>query len=669
MNEISETGLVGKTETRKRRRLVGNHSLYRFLFEQGPNVNVLIGLDGLIKDVNSRWLKELGYSKEEVVGRPALDFVVPGDKAKVAAQLEKDLRGEPTPQLEVTVHAKDGSMRTILFTPGQLLLRKGGKPSAVLVTGTDITERKRLEDALRKSESRYRKMAESLTDMFFAMDAELRYTYWNKASEEFTGIKAENALGKSIFDLFPDNEETRRAVAIYQEVLKTRQPKNFVTQYTWKGKTYFFDINVYPLEDGILVLARDVTELKSVEEELRSAKEELQLIYDNLQDNVTFLDSEFRVLRVNRPDDTVFGLKRKEMVGRRCFEVLGDPSLKGPCPECPVKEALETGRPGRSSRWRRDGRFIELTAIPLRGPDGQVSRVVEIGRDLTEYKEAEERLREYSKDLERMVEERTQKLQESNRFLETVLENIPEPVFIKDRSFRYVMSNRADRSLLGMSMEEVIGKTDYDLYPKEEADFFRKGDLEVVGKGFAVEFPEEKVTGKDGITRLYHVKKAPIKDDNGEVAYIVGVSKDITELKRLEKELERSRDEVKRLNESLTLSLMRSNKLLSEVSNLREKLRKAADTTVGLDMILNSALTNLNLEMGGVLMLDSTGGRVRARAFQALFEGFKLNDEYPLSSRYVELEALERRKPVSRILQPGESSILGARSVNCAPIY
>ncbi|MEM2998001.1 MAG: PAS domain S-box protein, partial [Thermoproteota archaeon] len=97
MNEISETGLVGKTETRKRRRLVGNHSLYRFLFEQGPNVNVLIGLDGLIKDVNSRWLKELGYSKEEVVGRPALDFVVPGDKAKVAAQLEKDLRGKPTP--------------------------------------------------------------------------------------------------------------------------------------------------------------------------------------------------------------------------------------------------------------------------------------------------------------------------------------------------------------------------------------------------------------------------------------------------------------------------------------------------------------------------------------------------------------------------------------------
>ena len=556
MNLLNEVdGLVRKSETNMPRRLVRGLKwvspldLYRFLFEEGPTVNLVIDSDGLIKDVNISWLEELGYVKEEVLGRPILEFVVPEERSKVRAQLERRFKGEPTPQLEVNVYAKDGSTRTILFKPGQLLLKKKDQPIALLVVGVDITERKRLED------------------------------------------------------------------------------------------------------------------------ELRSARDELQQIYDNLQDNVTLLDSSFHVLKVNRPDEVIFGLKRKEMVGRRCFEVLGELGAKGPCQGCPVEKALKTGQPARSTRLRRDGRFMELIAVPIVDPDGRVSRVVEIGRDLTEFKKAEERLREYSQELERMVEERTRQLQDSYRFLETVLDSIPDPVFIKDRSFKYVMTNQADRSLMGLSKEEVVGKTDYDRYPKEEADFFRKVDSEVVEKGVPVEVPEEKVTGKDGVTRVLHVKKAPIKDEEGRVAYIVGVARDITDLKRMEKELERSREEVRRLNEGLALRLMRNSRVLTEVSKLRDELRTVADVSTGLKKILESALSSLNMEVGAVLMLDPAGRVVRPRGFQSRFEGFKLKGEYPLEGGYVELEALKRRGPLNRILRPGEPSILGARGVLCAPIY
>ncbi len=80
-------------------------------------------------------------------------------------------------------------------------------------------ERKRAEEGWQESEASYRELADSIADVFFAMDKDLRYTYWNKASEELTRISAKDAIGKSIYELFPDTPETRIAGAKYLEVL------------------------------------------------------------------------------------------------------------------------------------------------------------------------------------------------------------------------------------------------------------------------------------------------------------------------------------------------------------------------------------------------------------------------------------------------------------------
>lgn len=133
------------------------------------------------------------------------------------------------------------------------------------------------EKVLRQSEREYRELAESISDVFFAMDKELRCTYWNRASEELTGISAKDALGKHLYDLFPHSEVTRRVEKVYQKVLKTKRAEQFVNEYQLGGKDFLLEINAYPSSDGLSIFAKDITERKRVEEREKQLQQEISL--------------------------------------------------------------------------------------------------------------------------------------------------------------------------------------------------------------------------------------------------------------------------------------------------------------------------------------------------------------------------------------------------------
>jgi PAS domain S-box-containing protein len=125
---------------------------YHFLYERSPSISMVIGLDGRIRDVNGSFVAQLGYDKEEVLGQLTVDLVAPAHRERVAAQLERDLRGDSTPQLEVDVLARDGSVRTVLFSESSAMLFEGETPTGILVTGMDITERKRAMEQARQQQ-------------------------------------------------------------------------------------------------------------------------------------------------------------------------------------------------------------------------------------------------------------------------------------------------------------------------------------------------------------------------------------------------------------------------------------------------------------------------------------------------------------------------------------
>ena len=126
-------------------------------------------------------------------------------------------------------------------------------------------------------------------------------------------------------------------------------------------------------------------------------------------------------------------------------------------------------------------------------------------------------------------------LRRNENFLETIVDNIPDMIFVKDaRGLRFVRLNRAGEELLGYSREAMLGKNDHDFFPKAQADFFTAKDREVLTQGTLHEIPEETVNTRHKGERILHTKKIPLMNEKGLPEYLLGISEDITERRKFE---------------------------------------------------------------------------------------------------------------------------------------
>ncbi len=268
---------LGKITERKRAEemLRESEENYKLLVENAAEAINVVDSDGRYLLMNKAAAELLGGKPQDFTGKTLWDALpqeVADERMAVISEVLRSGKG----QISESSVPFQGVMH--YFISSRQPIKDGsGKVNSVLVLSTDITELKRAEEALQESEESYRELADSITDIFFATDKDLIFTYWNKASEEMTGIKAEDALGKSFFEIFPDGEGTKgtkRIVAIYREVLKTQQPQTFVNEYAVHNINYFFEVSVYPTRDGLVVFTKDITERKKAETELLQAQKQ-----------------------------------------------------------------------------------------------------------------------------------------------------------------------------------------------------------------------------------------------------------------------------------------------------------------------------------------------------------------------------------------------------------
>lgn len=152
---------------------------------------------------------------------------------------------------------------------------------------------------------------------------------------------------------------------------------------------------------------------------------------------------------------------------------------------------------------------------------------------------------------------------EPAQFLSSILDHIAQPVFVKDRTFTYVLVNRAFEDLFGRTRVELIGRSDYEFFPRSEADFFREVDRGVFASGQPAVIAEEPATDALGRTRKLRTVKSPLHAPDGTVAYVVGVITDLTQIRATEEELRRVQGTTEHtaLAESAHQALLRKERL------------------------------------------------------------------------------------------------------------
>jgi len=297
-----------------------------------------------------------------------------------------------------------------------------------------------------------------------------------------------------------------------------------------------------------------------------------------------------------------------------------------------VRGALDRALQGESVALEsriiaRDGqvKWIHFLNQPVwEGDRAKVVRIIGAAQDITSQKEAHEEVQEF-KD-----------------FLHGILDSIADPVFVKDRSHRMVLVNEALCRLAGCSQEQILGATDYDLFPKEQVDVFWEMDEKVLETG-EENVNEEEITDSSGEIRTIITKKALFRDKKGD-KFIVGVIRDITERKRAEEALLAREREVQALldaNEDVVLLMDRDKRILAMNEALCKCLGKSPDRIIGFRM---ESLLSPDLARERALQIDKAIKEKKPLRFEDRIRG-KIFDNsiYPVLDDQGELSKLAVR--------------------------
>jgi PAS domain S-box-containing protein len=413
-------------------------------------------------------------------------------------------------------------------------------------------ERSEAAEALRESEERLRSHTDNSPMAVVEWNAGLIITRWTGAAEKMFGWSAEEAIGKPITELPGIYEEDlpivqsviqQLAVGVSKHVFssnRNRTRNGQVIHCEWYNSV-LYDAGGKMM--SVLSQVLDITERKRAEETIGRERQLLRTSIDLLHETFYVKDLDSRFLVVNETLAKQYGKDSpSQVIG------LSDADLypAGLAAEFRAEEMkVFAGEPiiaHEDSMVFLDGRThtVLTTKLPFRDSQGRVCGLVGIGQDITERKRAEDELRR------------------TNTFLDSIIENLPNMMFLKDaRTLRFVRFNRAGVNLLGCSEADLLGKTDYDFFPKKLADFFTEKDRQVLRGKEIVDIPEEPLQTRDKGERILHTRKVPILNANGEPEYLLGISEDITARKRAEEALRESQALYHSLVEQLPVGVFR----------------------------------------------------------------------------------------------------------------
>jgi PAS domain S-box-containing protein len=550
---------------------------YKTLVETSNDMIFTVDLKGNFLFTNRAFGKVLGYSAEEITKINGFDLVHPEDLETVKAQFARLIEGDVVDHMEYRYRTKDGSYISILNNASPVFDPQGNVVAA-LGAARDISGRKRAEEALQKSEDQLRLITDALPVLISYVDSGQRYRFNNKAYEEWFGHSRTEVCGRHIKEVL--GESAYQSVKRYVETVLSGQEVTFerVVPYKDAGPR-FVNANYIPHfgeqgeVKGFFTLISDITERKRTEKALQESELWMRNMYNSLDEAVFVVTPDRTLVNINQSAQKMFGYTRSELVDLST-EVLHVDHQHYVDFGRRIKEAFDKGETANFEfeAKRKNGEVFptEHTVSLLQDDTGQSLGIVSVVRDISERRRAEEEVKA------------------SENKYRTLLENLPQRIFLKDKNSVYLSCNENLARDLNIKAEEIVGKTDYDFLPKELADKYRADDKRIMKLGKTEDIEERYI--QDGQEVFVHTVKTPVKDERGNLLGLLGIFWDITERKRTEEQLREYRDHLEQLVQDRTEELSQANRQLrKEVTE-----RKQAEEGLERELAVNRELARLS---------------------------------------------------------------------------
>ena len=382
-----------------------------------------------------------------------------------------------------------------------------------------------------------------------------------------TLTKRETIIGKNLFDVFPDNPNDPSADGVsnlrssLENVIRfKRVHKMDIQKYDIRRSDGTFEvhhwspINKPVLNDKnelvyIIHSVEDVTKQYYADKKNKNSELLLQSSIESLTDTLIFsVDRDYRYLNFNTAHKNAtlafYGINIE--VGMSLLNHITNDSDREKAKANFDKAFLGIPHVTIEGYGDLEIFYFEMRYNPIINNENEVIGVTAFAHNISDRKKAEEQLLE------------------TNKFLDTILENLPNMLFVKDaKELKFLRFNNAGEKLLGYSRADLIGKNDYDFFPKEQADFFTEKDNQVLNNGELIDIHEELISTTTG-EKWLRTKKIPVNDHNGNPLYLIGISEDITQKKE-------SEEKIKEINQKLETAiedLKKSNELFAKLFDL-----------------------------------------------------------------------------------------------------
>jgi PAS domain S-box-containing protein len=466
--------------------------------------------------------KILGYTEEEMMGMNYRLYMDEENTKKVFRHFNKVYRTGISATVDYELVKKDGS-KMFVETSVALMRDSSGQPTGFRGIARDNTERKRAEDALRKSEEYFRAITENASDIILVVDKKGTITYASPSVDYILGFKPEELIGKGSLDLIvPD--DLQRAIHDFGKAILTEGilvPNAFRVRHKDGSERVLEGVgrNIFknPSVAGFVMNVRDVTDHRRAEQAIRESEEKHRTIIETMQEGYYEVDIKGNLTFFNESMREILGYEREELLGMNNRQYLDEQNASKVYQV--HNRIYRTGEPVKNLEWqivRKDGngRDLEVSISLIRDGGGQPTGFRGIVRDTTDRKRAEESRRQ--------AEER----------YHSIFDNAQEGIFRTTPEGKVILANAAMAKMMGYQTAEELVTSISNIALQVYVDPEERAKIrKIIEEKGAVRNYETTFYKKDGSIFWISITIYAIRDEKGRILYHQGMTEDVSERK------------------------------------------------------------------------------------------------------------------------------------------